>query len=344
MNFDFSRWAIVAYNDDTGLGRMAQDAKAVLGVRQLVVPSARLATKPLDPARDQWLRADASAEEIETLLADLDGLILLEKPDWHPLLVPTARRLGRTVVAVPMWEWFRGTDHVWSLVDRILCPSEFSARIVRSYGFANVDALTWTLDLARFPARQISGAARIFFHNAGLIDHDDRKGTRDAIEAFLRVRRTDLRLVVRLQQEAPLPRLDGRIDVHIGNLAAPEALYAEGDVAIQPSKMEGVGFMVLEPVCCGIPTITTDYSPMSDYVLQPELRAAKRWFRRSSFPRRAAAIKHAHLRLPRLGDLARRIEWCAEHDLGAISCANRQLAEQRFNPARLRAEWAAALA
>ena len=43
-----------------------------------------------------------------------------------------------------------------------------------------------------------------------------------------------------------------------GNLKDPADLYKEGDAAIQPSRMEGLGFMVLEPVCCGMPVITTD--------------------------------------------------------------------------------------
>ena len=29
---DFSKWAIVGFNDDTGIGRMAQDIQKVLGI------------------------------------------------------------------------------------------------------------------------------------------------------------------------------------------------------------------------------------------------------------------------------------------------------------------------
>lgn len=342
--FDFSRWAVVAYNDDTGLGRMAQDARAVLGVRHLVVPSQRLTTHPLVAGRDTLLRPDAPSDEVVAMLDGLDGLILLEKPDWHPQLVPLARARGLRLVCVPMWEWFRGQDAHWSAVDRILCPSAFCERIVRSYGWSHAAAITWSLDLARLPARRITGPARLFVHNAGIVDPDDRKGTHATIRAFRRVARRDLRLLVRLQKPADLPELDPRIEVQLGNLADPAALYAEGDCAVQPSKMEGMGFMVLEPVCCGVPTITTDYPPMSDHVAQRELRATPRWFGRTCFPARAAGVKHAHLRLPRERDLARRIAWCADHDLAAISAANRTRAEEKFAPDRLRDEWSRALA
>ncbi len=341
---DFSRWAVVAYNDDTGLGRMAEDMKAVLGVRHLVIPSLRLGTKPLVAGRDVLLPAETMEPQVAALLEGLDGLVLLEKPEWHPHLLSTARRLGLRVVCVPMWEWFRGTDAAWKMIDALLCPSEFCLSVVRRYGWTNSRVVTWPLDLARFPARTIGGVARVFFHNAGLVDHDDRKGTRDTILAFRRVARRDIRLIVRLQQQVSLPELDERIDVRVGNLASPAALYAEGDVAVQPSKMEGMGFMVLEPVACGIPTITTDYPPMSDYAGQRELRARKRWFKRTAFPTRAAAIRHAHLRLPCHRDLARRIAWCAEHDLTAFSRENRALAERVFDRGRLYEEWSRTLA
>lgn len=340
---DFSRWAVVAYNDDTGLGRMAQDARAVLGVRHLVAPSQRLATQPLVAGRDVLLRPDAPDAEVAAALDGLDGLILLEKPDWHPQLLALARARGVRLVCVPMWEWFRGQEAHWGMVDRILCPSRFCHDIVRRYGWKQTAPITWALDLSRLPARRIDGPARVFVHNAGIVDPDDRKGTHATIRAFRRVARGDVRLLVRLQKPAELPEGDARIEVRIGNVAEPAALYAEGDCAVQPSKMEGMGFMVLEPVCCGVPTITTDYPPMSDHVAQPELRAAPRWFRRTCFPARAAGVRHAHLRLPRESDLARRIAWCAEHDLGAISRANRARAEEQFAPGRLRDEWSRAL-
>ena len=92
-----------------------------------------------------------------------------------------------------------------------------------------------------------------------------------------------------------------------------------------------------------VPTITTDYPPMNSYVTQPELRVRKQWFKRSAFPARAAGIRHAHLRLPSERDLARKMTWCAEHDLGPISRDNRRRMEQLFAPDAVREEWARVL-
>ena len=110
-----------------------------------------------------------------------------------------------------------------------------------------------------------------------------------------------------------MPSLDDRIEVRIGQCGNHAELYATADVAVQPSKMEGVGYMVIEPFASGMPVITTDYPPMNEYVNSRELLVRTRWFNRKAFSTTWA--KHAHLRLPDIRDLARKIEWCAENDM-----------------------------
>lgn len=342
MSVNFSRWAVVAHKDDTGFGRQAADIRAVLELgTHIVIPSERLSDHPLDPRTDRLLRPEDPVERVETVLHGLDGIVFFERANWHPRLLATARRLGVRTVCVPNWEWFAPRAPEWESCDLFVCTSVFAERVVRRSGWLNTVRLPWTLDLARFPARSVAGPARVFIHNAGLVDPDDRKGTRDTIEAFMRVSDPALRLRVRLQKEVPLPPHDGRVEVSIGNLREPAALYAEGDCAIQPSKMEGNGFMVLEPVASGLPVLTLDYPPMSEAVRQPQMRVRKRWFKRRAFP--TAWVRHAHLRLPRIGDLARRIAWCATHDLGGIARENRAWAEATFARDRLRAQWSGAL-
>ena len=337
QQLDFSRWAVVAHNDDSGLGRQAAGIRSVLGLgHHLVVPSERLVSKPLGRG-DILLDPAASAGEVRESLRDIEGIIFFERNNWHPQLLPIARSMGVKTICVPNWEWFRGEDKLWSYCDFFICPTRFTLNVLHSYGWTNSIYLPWTLDLNSFAPRRITGPGRLFVHNAGLVDNDDRKGTRDTIEAFKRVPLKNIRLLVRLQRPVALPELDDRITVRIGNLRDPSELYAEGDVAIQPSKMEGIGFMVLEPVCSGLPVITTDYPPMNEFVQHHEMLAKKQWFKRRAFA--TNWVKHAHLRIPQRGDLARKIQWCAEHDLSAISAYNRDWAERTFNPDLLREEW-----
>ncbi|MBI5425898.1 MAG: glycosyltransferase [Opitutae bacterium] len=343
MNVDFSRWAVVAHKDDTGFGRMAADARRVLGLgRHIVIPSERLTDHPLDPRDETRLDPKDPPARVEEVLAGLQGILFFERPAWHPQLLATARRLGVKTVCVPMWEWFHGRAAEWRDCDLFACPGEFSAQNIRAYGWKNVAVVPWAFDLTRFPARSVRGPARRFVHNAGLVDRDDRKGTRDTVAAFTRTRLPEARLVVRLQTAAELPPADARVTVQVGNLDDPAALYAEADCAIQPSKMEGIGFMVLEAVASGLPVITLDYPPMSEFVAQPELRVAKRWFKRRAFANHW--VPHAHLRLPRQGDLVRIIEWCATNDLAPVARANRDWAERTFARERLVAHWEQTLA
>ena len=342
MTVDFQRWAVVAHKDDTGFGRQAADLRATLRVgTHIVVPSERLSDHPINPATDRLLLPTDPVKRVAEVLHRIDGIIFPERPAWHPALLATARKMGVKTVCIPNWEWFDGRAPEWAFCDFFACPARFTETVVRGYGWQNTCVLPPPLNLAALPVRRIEGPARTFIHNAGLVDHDDRKGTRDTIEAFKRVRRDDLRLIVRLQKNAPLPSLDPRITVEVGNVPDAASLYIEGDCAIQPSKMEGVGYMVLEPVCCGLPVITCDYPPMNEFVRQPAMRAKLRWFKRRAFP--TAWVKHAHLRLPRIADLARRIETCAAQDLAAISRENRAWAVERFDEESLRQNWRRAL-
>jgi glycosyltransferase involved in cell wall biosynthesis len=338
MSADLERWAVVAHKDDSGFGRQACDLRAVVGLRHLfAIPSERLADKPLAGPFEHLLGPTDSDDRVRELLGGVEGIVFFERHSWHPRLLPIAREMNVRTVCVPNWEWFRGNDTQWQYCDLFVCPTQYTVGIVRRFGHKNVVYLPWALNLNGLPQRTVDGPARVFVHNAGVVDRDDRKGTRDTILAWRRVRRKDVRLIVRIQKETELPELDERIELHVGNLESAAELYQSGDICVQPSKMEGIGFMVLEPVCCGLPVITTNAAPMSEFVQQPELLVSPRWFKRRAYA--TQWIPHAHLRLPRIGHLARCMEWAAEHDLGRISRGNRAWAESKFAPELLREVW-----
>ena len=194
-------------------------------------------------------------------------LICLEHVGWHPKLISIAKKLDIKLVCVPMWEWFRGTDKIWQEVDLFLCPNLKAYNIVRSYGFCNAVQIPWALDLKRLPLRRVVGKASTFIHNAGIVDEDDRKGTVSTIKAFSKLSYPNVRLIVRTQNHFNIAVTDERITIKVGDVPLNH-LYTDGDVAVQPSKLEGLGFMVLEPVCCGIPTITSDIDPVESMSLK----------------------------------------------------------------------------
>ncbi len=341
MRIDFEKWAVFAPKENTGCGRMADDMKVVLGCgAHVIADSYHMANRPPIGDGEKALAREATRAEVEECFSDfrdLQGVFFFERFDWNRHFLSVCRSLGIKTVCIPTWEWFTGWLDSWRDCDLFVCPSRFAEEIVSGFGYENTAHLPWTLDLAKLPRRVVDGPARTFVHNAGLVDAQDRKATRDTIMVFRKLKRKDIRLVVRAQREAVLPELDEGIEVRIGNLAEPSELYLTGDVAIQPSKMEGIGFMVLEAVCSGLPTVTLDYPPMNTYVRQPEMLVSKRLFKRKAFP--TQWVPHAHLRLPNLSNLATKIEWCADNEMGPLSRENRRWAEETFSSKRLREQW-----
>ena len=342
MALDFKHWAVLAPKNTTGFGRMAQDAQSILGIPYHCISiTHHLTNLPLEKPNEYWIDKSYSKDQVRTILSSiprLQAVLFFEYMDWNPHLMDVCQELGIKTACVVMWEWFSGLDPRWKQCSVIICPSTFAQNIVHSYGYTHTVVLPWVLDLAKLPARKVSGTACVFGHNAGVIDAQDRKGTLDTIHAFSSINDPDIRLVIRAQTDNKfLKTHDHRISVHIGNLDSPSELFSNIDAVIQPSKMEGIGFMVLEPVVSGMPTITLDYPPMNTYVHQPELLAKKKWFKRKAIP--TAWHKHAHLRLPNINDLADKIRWCTQHDLSAISLYNRQWGESVFDPASLQRLW-----
>lgn len=336
---DFSRWAVVARKDNTGFGRQAADIRQVLGIGyHFVCPSDRIEGHPPSGVDEIPLPPDMPVEGLRELLARVQGIIFFETYSrWHPELLRVSSDLGVKSVCVPNWEWFNGKDPMWHKCDYFACPTHYTEKVVRGYGWRNAAYVTWPLDMQRFQARGVQGQARLFIHNAGLVDPDDRKGTRDTIRAFMRSKRKDIRLLVRMQKKVDLPAVDSRVEIFVGDIKNAEDLYSTGDVAVQPSKMEGIGFMVIEPCAVGMPVISTNYPPMNEFVQQPSMLVKPAWFKRKAFP--TTWIKHAHLRVPSISDLCRKIEWCAGNDLTEISLQNRRLAETMFDREVLLRVW-----
>ncbi len=333
---DLTRWAIIGYKDETGLGRMSANLRALLApIRFLVLPSRRITGHPL-AADEAAFDPAASEPEIERTLAGLAGVIFFEAIP-HPALLAAARRLGIATVCVPMWEWFNPAEKSWPLCSRFICPNEMCRGVLARLGFHNSAVLPWPVDLGALPHREIAGPALTFVHNAGIFEPDDRKGTRIAIDAFRRVKLPGLRLILRSQNALPFDPGDPRIEIRSGNLPRHADLYSEGHVVIQASKAEGLGFGVLEAVASGMPVITTDYPPMNESVRQGSMLVSTRWGRGDAH--QSSYIAHAHFKVPRVSSLARRIAWCAKHDMEPISAANRAWALETFDRERLRRSW-----
>lgn len=323
MEFIPERWGIVGFNDATGLGRQATDCRNVLGLGwHFVKPSERLETMPLKDSREILLSNGACSAAVEQCVAQVDGLIFLETPFSHNGIRSVAERLRKKLVLVPNWEWFPGIRRKQcQRFDLFVAPTKYTRKWIKRFFLGPVAVAPPTLDLDQLAFRHITGPARTFIHNAGIIDENDRKGTQATLEAFRKTSNTDVKLIVRAQKTHPLLSLyerEDRIQIQSGNLESHSDLYAVGDVCIQPSRMEGIGYQIIEAIVSGMPVLTSDTSPMNEWLPEKSLLCDVHWGWNLPKSVRLSTFQ-SHLRSPKVTSLADRIDSLARCNLSPLS-------------------------
>src|SRR4029453_2916145 len=151
---DLSKWAVISFKDDTGLGRQAADLVAVLGIgTRIVVPSEHIEGHAIDDRTELLLDPKYSDAQVKATLHGLEGIIFPERHSWHRNLLRIAKELGLLTVCIPNWEWFAGTHPNWKFCDLFVCQSRFALDVVQKFGWRNTAYIPVVLDLARFPPR-----------------------------------------------------------------------------------------------------------------------------------------------------------------------------------------------
>jgi glycosyltransferase involved in cell wall biosynthesis len=272
------RVGLIGWNTRTGLGYQNRDIAVHLPVarwlaprhpRYANLPQPRMTGEYWTPWR--WL---SSSRQLRGWLKGLDWLVFVEQP-YLPGVVHEAREMGINVACVPNWEWLTiGRDWL-PYVDLMICPTQFTCRMLRTwrrdFGFAwDVVHLPWPIDARRFPYRRRGRCGKFLFVNGtggaparypdGSAVPYHRKGV-ELVAATARLLKSIPFLLY--SQRADLPALPDNVEVR----RAPRdnrALYAEGDVCLQPSHWEGLGLQLLECQAAGLPLVTTDAEPMNE--------------------------------------------------------------------------------
>ena len=337
---NFKNWGIVGYNDNTGLGCQNRDIKKVLGItNHLIIQSEKLTNNYFCEKTDFLLNNETPKKDIENKIRDLEGLIFVENPGWHPHVLTTAKKYKVKTLCIVNWEWFNPNGSDWRKVDCLIAPTKYTENILAKFGFQNSIYLENPIDLKILPLRQVRGYPKTFVHNAGIVDHDDRKSTYQVVKSFENIILKDLKLIINTQKKLDIEVKDKRIEIRIGDKPSKNELYNEGDVLIQPSKMEGLGLSILEGVCSGLPVITTNHPPMNQWVWHRDLQVSTQIFKRKSFSNKSAGIKHAFLKIPSTKSLTKVIEWCANNKMDYFSNENRKWAQQNFEESIIKKKW-----
>jgi len=104
----------------------------------------------------------------------------------------------------------------------------------------------------------------------------------------------------------------GNITILRGTVPRDELvrLYQGADVAVLPSKWEGLGLTFLEAMGCGLPIITVDAPPMNEFVKDGETGFLCRVAGRQQYP--GIFVEGVHVDLD---DMARKMRMLARPDL-----------------------------
>ena len=187
---------------------------------------------------------------------------------------PIAKLRGRGVRTIGyfVWESFR-RDHVSPATDAYSVIYSLNECTRARYQRLGVDSplASWGIhpELLDVPVERGDGPVSFFFPG-GM--QGPRKPIRAVVEAFRRVERDDIRLVLKGQLVGPQTEevdvaADPRIDQRVEDLSTADylRLFASCHVCLAPSRWEGTGLHFFEATAFGMPMITNDVPPMNEH-------------------------------------------------------------------------------
>jgi len=338
------RLAVVGWAGDSGVGRELIDA-----VRNLPVACAFILDNKAKPTRKDLLMGTPAYFATEANLEkQMELFIECHRPDtvltWE---VPGVwsfpsiwRRKDVRWVHMVHWDWFSASsDHLpaWKLASRLLAPNAMCQRELQSLCGLESTLLPVPVDTRRLVFRERK-KADLFISVYGYGGHHDRRSIPEIVEAWKRMGSAAPKLVIRAQKpvaEMPANPPQG-ISVQLGNVPEPADLYASGDVALQPSRYEGVGVSLVEAQACGMPVIAVNAPPMNEIVCGPLIPVGTT--NKVSLMGKAVTSS-----VPSVDGIVKIVSALKGGAISEMSIKARKWAEQKFSWDALRETWVAVL-
>lgn len=277
-------------------------------------------------------------KEMEAWLDEVkpDTILTWETPgDWR--FPELWRRRGIQWFCVIHYDWFTPARKYDYSQAKLIAPNyECQNGLKALYGLDSV-LLPVPVDLDRLPFKERRYAHR-FLTVYGQGGPHDRRSIKEIAEAWRKMI-MPFPLTVRAQKrpveiDGPLPN---GFYICEENAESTVDLYAEQDVAVLPSKFEGVGLSLLEAQALGLPVITTDMEPMRS--LAPDLLVSISPF--------SIEIMKDHKILaafPSVDDLRRVVDNLAGKNIRDLSNIARKRVEDHYSWTVLRDRWMDCLA
>lgn len=196
----------------------------------------------------------------EQFLSGLDAVLCVERT-WPASLFDQAKARGARTVLVVMREWIDLNAPYFKAADVLLAPTLQCFNTLKEYGQeARTIYVPCPIDANEFTYRHRTKVDNVCFFN-GYGGCNYRKGI-EVIAKVLENHRGLIQVYSQSDVSTMLPQgTEWRKEV-----ATSADLYKNCDLAVQPSLYEGVGLSILEAMASGIPVITTDAEPMSQFV------------------------------------------------------------------------------
>ncbi len=262
------RVGLVGFCCDTGLGFVNRTLYRHLPFASwLVLDHPRYGSRNEfldDRCRIFGLKSPRSA--VTEWLTSVDSIFAVER-GFVPGLRGLSMSRGVDFILMPNVEWLDLEDPGVHLIDRFIAPTEHCYRVLCDAGLQSRSVFIphfVDTDLFRFKLRE---RANLFVHFSGHGGVQGRKGTDIVLELARRCPEVSFKIY---SQEPLAGAIPSNVAVH-GATPQPEDLYEYGDVAIQPSRWEGVGLQILEAMASGIPTILPNAPPMNEYPANDQL-------------------------------------------------------------------------
>jgi 1,2-diacylglycerol 3-alpha-glucosyltransferase len=266
------------------VSRAYRDVLAVGGHKVFIYARGGEAHAKGDPRWDSedvtWGRSPAHGPQSAVLWTDfrkwalgskLDMLVFNEQWDWTTIVL--ARRHLPVVLGSYVDYYKADTVRFFDLFDFLLCNTKRHHGVFKHHRAALYIPWGTDIELFRGDCQPVSPGTLVFFHSAGM--NPVRKGTLQALRAFAALP-GNCRFILHLQRPlADFPEIaaacqaDPRVQVINKTVPAP-GLYHLGDIYVYPTILEGIGLTIAEALTCGLPVITTDCPPMSEFVVHGE--------------------------------------------------------------------------
>lgn len=325
---------LVGWPSETGLGMEIRDA-----VRYLPVSGIFYMNHPGKPMTEEFKEKTVGdrnlVSKMEAFVDEnkIDTILTWETPgNWEfPKLW---KRKDIRWYCVIHWDWFAPKKiEAWKTA-KLLVPfdaASFGLQLI--YGLES-KVIPVPVDLGRLEYRNRKRAEK-FVTVYAMGGPKDRRSIKEIVQAWDLMGDKAPPLTIHAQKEPKelegIP-LSPAISLKMGGAKSPSDLYRDSDVALMPSKYEGVGLSLIEAQASGLPVITTDMEPMRSIAPKHLVTG----------PHGDVEIMEDHkvaVRFPTAQSIAERVLGMAHEDISEASEEARRHIQEKYSWAALKDRW-----